>query len=250
MESLTQQLAAAVEAGDLATADALQRRLSRLLGRFNSVMADSAAGADTKTMGPTQREVVIGIAAAIGDATPTRVIRDIAAVDGTPIKSTGFPSILRSDERSWKTNPSRKPVLVVPGLESTTLSPMSSWVTLSSFDLQRRIITPLTPRAAHLRSLLYVADRLAAAPANGPMTDALAGLAKRWASALPETRMFRAVDVDALRSGATEALAEITDTERREREAAAARAATAALEISLFGFRNLTIIAGGEEQVQ
>jgi hypothetical protein len=250
MELLTRELTAALEAGDLEAADALQRRLSRLLGRFNSAMADTAAGSDTRAIGPTQREVIIGTVAAVGDATPTRVIRDIAAVDGTPIKSTGFPSIFRSDERSWRANPTRKPVLVLPGLESTTLAPMSSWVTLSSFEHSRRVITPLTPRAAHLRSLLYVTDRLAAAPPNGPITDAWSGLARRWASALPETRMFRSVDVEALRSGATDALAAIADAEKHDRELAAERAATASPDVALFGFRNLTVVDGGEEKAQ
>lgn len=250
MESLTQQLNAAVAGGDLAAADVLQRRLSRLLGRFNSAMATTASGDVSRAVGPTQREVVIGIVAAIGDATPTRMVRDIAHVDGTPIKSTSFPSILRSDYRSWKTNPARKPVLVLPGLESATLLPMSSWVTLSTFDLPHRVITPLTARAAHLRSLLYVVDRLAAAPADTSVAEALSGLARRWASALPETRVFGSPDVEQLRSAVAGALASIAGAEQQERETAAARAAAASPEVTLFGFRSLTVVDDRREEAQ
>lgn len=242
VKSLSDELTAAVAAGDLAKANDIQRRLTRALGRFNNAIAVSASGDTTARSGPTQREIVIGIVAGVGDATPARVVRDIAALDGTPIKNTGFPSILRSDQRSWHTNPQRKPLLVLPGLEAATLAPMSSWATLSSFAPAQRVIAPLTPRAAHLRSLLYIVDRLTTTPASTSIADALVALARRWASALPETRVFGAVDPTELRGRITDTLHAIAAGEASQRQEAAERIAASPPDVALFGFRNLTVV--------
>src|SRR5262249_18281319 len=180
---------------------------------------------------------------------PTRMVRDIAAVDGTPIKSTGFPSMFRADERSWRANPNRKPVLVLPGLEAVTLAPMASWVTLSSFSPAQRVITPLTPRAAHLRVLHYVLDRLAVGAGSASAAAGLGDLARRWASALPETRVFGNLDPGALQGTVREVLNEVAEAEMRHRDEAARRVAHAPAEMALFGFRGLTPAGGRAEQV-
>jgi hypothetical protein len=247
MTTLANDLNAALASGDLARANTVQRQIARTLSKFNRAMADTAAGAPTAPApGPTQREMVISIAAAIGQATPTRLIRDLAEVDGTPIKSTGFPSIFRADQRSWRSNPGKKPVLVLPALEASTAAPMQSWVTLSTFDLGHRIVTPLTPRAAHLRSLIYVLDRLEQTPDAGT-SDQFSNLVRRLASALPETRIFDTSDLDALRTRCEEALAAVETAETSQRAESVARLKDATTEMTLFGFRNLEVHTGGAE---
>jgi hypothetical protein len=186
----------------------------------------------------------------MGDVTPARLVRDIAMVDGTPIKSTGFPAMLRSDERSWRSRRGRKPILLLPGIEATTMAPMSSWIALSSFPTQQRIVTPLTPRAAHLRAILHVADRLAATPTGTAVADGLASLARRWSVALPELRSFGTPDPDALREQVREILGGIDTAEEAQRTEAAGRVEAAPADVALFGFRDLTVIQGGGEEVK
>jgi hypothetical protein len=247
---LSADLAAATASGELDRADKIRRDLQVVLKRLEtSLTAAAAGGTPPSKVGPTQREVVIGIVSAIADAAPARMIRDIAAVDGTPIKSTGFPSMFRADERSWKTNPRRKPLLLLPGLEVVTLAPMTSWVTLSSFPPPRRVITPLTPRAAHLRVLVHVLDRLAAGAGPASVESGLESLARRWASPLPETRVFGEFDPRALRATVRDVLDEAAKAETRQRDAAAQLMNRATAETALFGFRRLTQVDGRAEGV-
>jgi len=247
---LSTDLAAATAVGELERADKIRRELQVMLKRFDaSLTAAAAGGAPPPKVGPTQREVVIGIVAAIADAAPARMIRDIAAVDGTPIKATGFPSMFRADERSWRKNPRRKPVLLLPGLEAVTLAPMTSWVTLSSFPASRRVITPLTPRAAHLRILRYVLDRLAAGAGPTSVESGLEALARRWASPLPETRVFGDLDPRALQATVQDVLDKVVEPETRQRDEAARLVEKSPLETALFGFRRLEEVGGREEGV-
>ena len=177
------------------------------------------------------------------------MIRDIAGVEGTPVKSTGFPSMLRADERSWKKNPRRKPVLLLPGIEAVTLAPMTSWVTLSTFPHAHRVITPLTPRAAHLRVLHYVLDRLISGAGPASVEAGLQGLARRWASALPETRVFGDLDPSALQATVRQVVGQLAEAESRQRDEAARLVEKAPAEMALFGFRRLKQLDGEVEDV-
>jgi hypothetical protein len=247
---LSTELAAATAAGEMERADNIHRELKVMLKRFDAALtATAAGGTPPPKVGPTQREVVIGIVAAIADATPARMIRDIAGVEGTPIKATGFPSMFRADEGSWKKNPRRKPVLLLPGLEAVTLTPMTSWVSLSSFPPAQRVITPLTPRAAHLRVLRYVLDRLAAGAGPASVESGLEGLARRWASPLPETRVFGDLDPTALQATVLGVLGEVAEAETRQRDEAARLVEQSPVETALFGFRGLERIEGRVEDV-
>jgi len=252
MRELTDELHAATAGGDLERAAVLQRRLVQLVARFDASMARAASGEPRRSSGPTVREVVIGVVAPIGDAVPTRAVRDLAGADGTSIAPTSFPGLMRGDENSWRKNPTRKPVLLLPGLESTTLSPMKSWVTLSTFEPQRRVVTPLTPRAAHLRTLVHAVERLDSATDGTPLKDHLAGLVRRWSAAMPETRSFTALDTGRIRAAVEDALAEIAEQEQAVRAEAAQRLAAAEADVALFGWRGLTVVEDrpGEESAR
>jgi hypothetical protein len=242
MRDLTDELHTATAAGDLDRAAALQRRLVRLVARFDASMARAASGQQRRSSGPTVREVVIGVVAPIGDVVSARAVRDLAAVDGTSIAPTGFPGLMRGDENSWRKNPTRKPVLLLPGLESTTLSPMKSWVTLSTFEPERRVVTPLTPRASHLRTLAHAVERLDCASDGTPIKDRLAGLVRRWSAAMPETRSFSAVHADRIRLAVEEALGEISEQEQAVRAEAAQRLVAAPPDVAFFGWRGLSLV--------
>jgi hypothetical protein len=251
LEQLSAALAAATAAHDLDRVNGMRREMETLLKRLDSALsADAAGGTRPPSLGSTQREVVIGIAAAIAEAAPARMIRDLAAVDGTPIKSTGFPSMFRADERSWRKNSRRKPVLLLPGLEAVTLAPMTGWVTLSSFPVAQRVITPLTARAAHLRVLGHVLGRLAGGAGPASVEAGLEALARRWASALPETRVFGAFDPGKLQATVSAVLSDIAEAETLQRAIAAQRVAQATTEIALFGFRELAEVGQREENAR
>jgi len=247
MTELSQALEEALRDGDLIRADSLRRKAQIQLKLLANAIEDTHSGAargSRRSIGPTQRETVLGVVAAIGDVAPTRVVRDIAGADGTPISATGFPAILRSDERSWRRNPRRKPVLLLPGLESATLAPLSSWVAISTFDIEKRIVTPLTPRAAHLRSLRHVLNRLDETPETSPAYEPLLLVARRLSVALPELRSSILPRPAVLKPDVEEMIAGIAQTETTMRREAAERLSVFPQEASLFGFRGPQAVEG------
>ncbi|MGF6985272.1 hypothetical protein QFZ99_004749 [Paraburkholderia atlantica] len=93
---------------------------------------------------------------------------------GEAFEMKGFASIRRDEFRAWSKG-SRREIYLVPALEGPWFIPSRGRYALSTWPLTQRIIGPLSPRVAHLKVSLHLADELEAQSVN---SDAAARMRK------------------------------------------------------------------------
>lgn len=226
------ELQAALAADDAASLRKATALVARLTADQERVLADVEAGVEAPGR-PARpfRDQVADIAADFGDVATPKMLSDWASVRyGFSLPTTNFGGLRRDERRRYERGPGTSAFFVLPAIHADELTPVPAWVTLSTFPLCSRLLTSLTPRAAHLR---FCSMALAVAEPEERGARA-AALARRLASVVPELREPLRAGED-LRPLVAERLATLTATETELREEAAARLADEPPWVVAFG---------------
>jgi hypothetical protein len=164
-------------------------------------------------------------------AMPRLVAWLVEARTGEPFDARALTTARRDDRVAWDRDRAagRTPgPKLAPALHHERLEPVRALVTVSTWPLAQRIVTPHSTRADHPAALLAVlneAERLA--DVEPEATEGLTRLASRLAIGLPGAPRRATADSEArdrLRKVATEEYARFADEATGEREASATRA--------------------------
>jgi hypothetical protein len=164
-------------------------------------------------------------------ATPRLVAWLVEARTGEPFDGRALATARRDDRVTWERDRAagRTPgPKLAPALHHERLEPLRALVTVSTWPLAQRIVTPHAARADHPAVLLAVldeAERLA--DVEPEATERLTRLASRLAIGLPgaaRSRIGDAEDRGRLRKVATGELGRFVDEATAEREASVSRA--------------------------
>jgi hypothetical protein len=187
---------------------------------------------------PIRERVLVGLDL-LGVPAAARTVADAAAVrTDLEVEARQLASLRRAEQASWVANPDRRPAYVVPALSHRRFEPVRGQLASSSWELSRRIIGPLSPRADHLRATINLARNLEWLVSRGDTpTERLEGLLWRHARSVPGALNPARKTVDPERViVATQAELELVDEQdRAEREESAARAAKLDRRSQLFG---------------
>jgi hypothetical protein len=155
---------------------------------------------------------------------------------GLAVEPRQLSSLRRSELASWRAAPDRRPAYVIPALHSRRFEPLRGVVASSAWDLWRRIVGPLSPRADHLRATIRVAEHVAWAGRHSTdLAQRFERLLWRLARSVPGVFEATSFDAEKVVQAATAELALIGEEDRDERMAAAARLAKLPAEQQLFG---------------
>jgi hypothetical protein len=167
----------------------------------------------------------------LGIPTTPKVVAAVAeARTGVALDSRALASVRRDEQAAWRRDrdAGRPPApRLAPGLHHEGIEPVRALLTVTSWDLPRRMVTPLSPRADHpalVLTLLAEADRLEAV--DNDAAERVARLAARYAVGIPGAAPFASgPDArDALGRAATQEHARFAEDAATERAQAARRA--------------------------
>lgn len=138
------------------------------------------------TRGPSGRQrAVMALTEIAVPSSPKEIVAYVAARTGEPFDVRTMTSIRRDERRSWGSG-SHRETYIVPALEGPWLVAGRGRLGLSHWQLWRRIIGPLSPRADHLRacrSLVEHSERLL--PVDAAAAERLRELLARYARSVP-----------------------------------------------------------------
>jgi len=209
----------------------------------------SAARARRPTMS-VREQVLAGLELLGVPAAPRTVAEAASARTGLPVDARQLASLRRSDQASWEALPDRRPAYLVPALHAARFEPLRGQLASSAWELSRRIVGPLSPRADHLRATIRLAEHLAwarqHAEASAPPIETLLWRhARSVAGALdaPARGASHAIvgglgaplDPAQIAAAARAELQRIDAEDRAERQRAAERAARLPRAQQLFG---------------
>ncbi len=107
------------------------------------------------------REVTIGALDAHEVPTAPKDVAEVAfARFNKRIEPRRLAGLRRDERRAWSNPRTSRPTYIVPALDAVYLAPHRGLLTLSTWDLRRRIITPLSPRVDHLNATRNLARLL------------------------------------------------------------------------------------------
>ena len=152
-------------------------------------------------------------------ARPREIAAFVEAVSARRIPVRAFSSLRRDERRSWERR--SRSVFVVPALDATTFAPARGRVCLSTWPIERRLLTPLAERADALTAVERVARWLLSEESAVP--PASVSLILGWAEAAIGQSMPTA-GLDDIADAAAETINGVANEVRTEREAAAKRA--------------------------
>ena len=167
-------------------------------------------------------------------ARPREIAAFVEAVSARHIPARAFSSLRRDERRSWERR--GRSVFVVPALDATAFTPARGRVCLSTWPIERRLLTPLAERADALTAVVRLARWLLTDEAVVP--PGTASLIHGWAETAIGHSMT-AADLHDIAEAAAEIVNEVATQVRAEREAAAKRARTLLRGTTSFGVLSL-----------
>jgi hypothetical protein len=136
--------------------------------------------------GPSGRQrAVMALTEIAVPSSPKEIVAYVTARTGEPFDARTLASVRRDERRSWDSG-SHRETYIVPALEGPWLVAGRGRLGLSHWQLWRRIIGPLSPRADHLRacrSLAEHSERLQ--PVDAAAAERLRELLARYARSVP-----------------------------------------------------------------
>jgi hypothetical protein len=203
--------------------------------------------ADEPVQDTSTREVVIGALDVLGVPTAPRDIVHVArARFNAAVDPRALGSLRRDERRAWANPRTVRSTYICVALDAKRLVPYRGLLTLSSWDLPRRLVTPLSPRVDHLRATGNLAKLLAWL--RGVDADAagrLEGLVRRYAATIPGAGSGRGpVDPDQVAAAAAAELELLEPEDTAERMEAAERARARLDEEALIWGAPLKVLRG------
>lgn len=209
---LARRAAELLDEGRVDEATLLQRDADLAMKRARRALSSTSAGRGARmaprTQAPPDREVVVASLAELEvPASPKLVTAYAAARFGSELRPSAFASIRRDEQRAWRSPRAARAVYIVPALDAGRLTPLRGLVTLSDWDLPRRIVGPRSARVDHLRATravarhyLWIRDTAAESRSAEGLGQLLADMARtlpgggdRWETPDPE-RVIQASD--------------------------------------------------------
>lgn len=184
---LQDELRRAVEQEDGRTADRLLAQLAVLERRRNRLVHEMVSGDGQRAdMTAPLRDQVITVLRLLGRPSSIRLVADVArARFGEAIPTARIASLRRDEERSWQRSPGARPAYIVPALSTDRFAPVRGLLTLSSWELESRIVGPASPRVDMLLVLARLADDLSR-EREASWATALESVVWRLAATVPE----------------------------------------------------------------
>ena len=231
IETLRAAVRQAMSAGDRPRAKALKAELRTLEDAWDDAVESLAPEPETA---PTQRDgasilplreqVHSALTLLSVPAAPKLIAQVYNACFGGDINSAKLTSLRRDEERSFRSAPFARPYYLCAALTADRLAPVRGLLAISTWQLDRRIIGPLSPRVDFLTAAVSIAehiDRLPGIDHNAArllwlFAENIPGAADGIGSAKPDT---------VIRAARSELLTH-QPVDRSHREAAAARART------------------------
>lgn len=160
--------------------------------------------------------------------TPRTLAQVIQAWTGESVDARSVTTLCRQDRRAWQQNPDARRVSLVPALHHEGLSPIHAFITLSTWPIEDRIITPHSPRVDHttlVQAVLELGNR--AARRGDEIGPRLWGLAGRLATGIPGAVAYDGFGNSrrALRKAVTVEYGKFADLVTAQRASAAEQAA-------------------------
>jgi len=245
---LHQQAAEAAGRGDLERVDALTVEAARL--RRSAERArhprrrGEAGGGRTST-----RSQALAALDDMGVPSPPREIAGFhLARFGSELDVRGLASVRRDERKAFDRYGSNRPApYLVPALDTRLLQPVRGPLTLSSWQLERRLLGPTSSRVDHLRLTRRFAEL--AKELSGERRDRTLELAARYAQSITGALGDAQPDPDSIIEAADSELSEISSMDEDERAGAAQRARQQLKpDEQLWGWEDrpgLQVVAGG-----
>lgn len=196
------------------------------------------------------RDQVIRALNVVSSPTSGKLLTDVTkAYWDEHIETKKLSSLRRDEARSWlaghDTNrrTAIRDVYVVPALSYDRFAPVRGVLALSSWDLAKRLIAPLSPRVDMLQSTIALAVEAERLSDTSP-GERLKRLVGRLGASIPGVRAFGATPQE-VRAAAEAELSEIREIDKQERATAAERAKAQLDEESVLFGAPLKIIQHG-----
>jgi hypothetical protein len=267
--SLLEEAATAAAAGRqedaqraLDQADRLTRRARRGQSA-QSEQPDLPAEAEVRATGPDKpprlvvldepaqdtstREIVIGALDALGVPAAPRDIAHVArARFNVAVDPRALGSLRRDERRAWANPRTVRSTYICVALDAKRLVPYRGLLTLSSWDLPRRLITPLSPRVDHLRATGNLVRLLAwLRGVDAEAAGRLELLVRRYAATIPGAGSGSGpIDTEQVAAAAAAELELLESEDTAERLEAAERARARLDEEALIWGAPLKVLRG------
>jgi hypothetical protein len=251
--ALNQRAAQMIEEGHLDEAVATQKEADLLARRAKRRMSSRTGPPLSRPATQTGREIAVSALAELGvPANPRLVTTYASARFGATLRPTTFSSLRRDELRTWRSPHSDRVVYIAPALDLRRFTPLRGVVTLSDWDLWRRLVGPRSMRVDHLRATIAVARHLSWMKASFADEQAVAHmrfLLDDLARTLPGVPAGdRGVEADAVVELAQAELTHLEDDDRAVREVAARRAVEQLGERTvLWGIEPLHVVRQAKE---
>lgn len=155
---LARRAAALVEEGNLDEAARVQHEADLVMRRARRATSAAArSGAPRRSSQPGRELAIAALAELEVPASPKLVSAYAEARFGSELRPSAFASIRRDEERAWRSPRTSRAVYLVPALDAGRLTPLRGLVTLSDWELWRRLVGPRSARVDHLRATRAVA---------------------------------------------------------------------------------------------
>jgi hypothetical protein len=154
---LTGRAAALLEAGKVEEATRLQQQSDVLMRRARSAMSSAMRSTPRRSAQPGRELAISALAELEVPSSPKLVSAYAEARFSSDLRPSAFASIRRDEERAWRSPRTSRAVYLAPALDAGRFLPLRGLVTLSDWDLWRRLVGPRSARVDHLRATRAVA---------------------------------------------------------------------------------------------
>lgn len=159
---LARRAAELIENGQVDEAAAVQQEADQSMRRARQATAATRRSRSLRRASEPGRELATSALAELEVPSSPKLVSAYAeARFGPELRPASFASIRRDEERAWRSPRTSRTVYLVPALDAARFIPLRGLVTLSDWDLWRRLVGPRSARVDHLRATRAVARNLA-----------------------------------------------------------------------------------------
>lgn len=169
-----------------------------------------------------RRHVLAGLSFVGQPTSEADLARLLSGLTGRSVAPGDIRRVARADERAFTRNPGLLALQTVPALAADTLQPLAGLLTRSDWPLAQRLIGGRTLRVVHLRTTLSLVARARLASLELGRGRSLSALVRQYAESVTgATRWGDGLDLDRVEQAVKAELAEIVESDERERKTAA-----------------------------